>query len=108
MPNLYCTKFKSDIFEFSLPHTADIMGQDYFVVTLNRDLESAISRVCASFGAFDDIVGEVLEDLEFYQISLTTPEDDAVVDPALSLAIVFIRDNDGRLQSYSFNLLVYT
>ena len=108
MPNLYCTKFKSHIFEFSLPHTADILRQDYILVTLNRDLESAISRVCASFGANDDIVGEVLEDLEFYQISLTTPEENAVVDPALSLANVFIRDNDGRLQSYSFNLLVYT
>ena len=86
------------------------MGQDYFVLTLSGDLESAISRVCASFGTIDDtiIVGKVLEDLEFYQISLTTPEENAVVDPALSLANVFIRDNDGRLQSYSFNLLVYT
>ena len=101
MPNLYCTMFKFHIFEFSLPHTAEIFVQDYIVVTLDLDLESAISRVCESFGAVNDVVGQVLEDLEFYQISLTTPEDDAVVDPALSLANVFIRDNDGRLQSQS-------
>ena len=74
-------------------YTADINSQDYIVVSLRRDLDSTVSRVCASVRALDE---HVIEDLEFYQISLSS-SDVADIVPELSLANVFIMDNDGKL-----------
>ena len=75
---------------FSPMYTADINS---IVVSLRRDLDSTISQVCASVRALDE---HVIEDLEFYQISLSS-SDVADIVPELSLANVFIMDNDGKL-----------
>ena len=55
--------------------------------------------MCAQFGALDDNLAPVLEDIEFYQISLTT-DDNADVSPELALTNVFIEDNDGKFLLY--------
>ena len=52
--------------------------------------------MCAPFRALDDDLAPILEDIEFYQISLTT-DDNADVSPELALTNVFIEDNDGKL-----------
>ena len=53
--------------------------------------------MCVQFGAIDDdIIAPLLEDIEFYQITLTTA-DNADIDPDLSIANVFIEDSDGKL-----------
>ena len=59
-------------------------------------MQSGSIQVCVQFGAVDDIIVPVIEDIEFYQISLTTTDNIAQVLQELSVANVFIEDNDGK------------
>ena len=59
------------------------------------ELGSTSSRVCGEFGSLDDNTDPILEDLEFYQIQLTTFDSTAVVAENRSIANIFIEDNDG-------------
>ena len=52
--------------------------------------------MCVQFGALDDNLTPVLEEIEFYQITLTT-DDNADVLAERSLANFFIEDNDGKV-----------
>ena len=52
-------------------------------------------RACGMFGSLDDNDAPILEELEFYQITLTVG-DTAVVEPGSSVADIFIEDNDGQ------------
>ena len=66
---------------------------DYFETNWQMTIQSGSFQVCMRIGAIDD---ELIEDIEFYQISLTS-DDSAEVVQELSVANVFIEDNDGKL-----------
>ena len=59
-------------------------------------IESGDTRGCSNneYGSVDDNLAPILEDIEFYQISLSS-DDSADVDPDRSIAMIFIEDNDG-------------
>ena len=59
------------------------------------DLGDGLNRVCREFGTVDDNIDPILEDVEFYQILLTS-DDNAVVAENRSVANIFIEDNDGQ------------
>ena len=59
------------------------------------NIQSDETRGCSDqYGAVDDNLSPILEDIEFYQISLTS-DDNADVIPEHSVALIFIEDNDG-------------
>ena len=66
---------------------------DYFAGESSEDLVAGSSQACVEFGSVDDNLEPILEDVEFYQISLTT-DDNAGILPELSVADIFIIDND--------------
>ena len=68
---------------------------DYFIKNEQRTLQSGSTEVCVRFGVIDDIRNPLIEDIEFYQISLTA-DDGVQVLQELSVANVFIEDNDGN------------
>ena len=53
---------------------------------------------CAMFGATDDNLRPVLEDIEFYQVSLSST-DSVDFEPGMDVADIFIEDNDGWLKN---------
>ena len=59
-------------------------------------------RVRVTVATIDDLFGDILEDIELFQVILTS-NDDADVRPEQSLANIFIIDNDG---SY-FSLCIF-
>ena len=67
---------------------------DYLAGASSEELVSGSSQACVEFGALDDNLDPILEDVEFYQLSLTT-DDNADIIPELSVADIFIIDNDG-------------
>ena len=71
-------------------------GQDFLPRTLPLTLAAGASQACEDFGAADDNVfpGTFLEDIEFYQVQLST-QDNAFIEPGLQRATIFIEDNDG-------------
>ena len=75
---------------------ADPLNPDYRAENQMADLGDGINRVCRNFGTLDDNTDPILEDVEFYQIQLTTDDDNAVVAENRSIANIFIEDNDGQ------------
>ena len=64
------------------------------------NIQSDETRGCSDqYGAVDDNLLPILEDIEFYQISLTS-DDNADVIPEHSVALIFIEDNDGMMYYY--------
>ena len=59
-------------------------------------LPAGALEVCVQFGSLDDNLAPILEEIEFYQITLTT-DDSADVLAERSLADFFIEDNDGKV-----------
>ena len=76
-------------------------SEDYFAGPTSVDLLAGSTEVCAMFGAIDDNLNPILEDIEFYQISLTTV-DNADIEPSQSVADILIIDNDGEFFSQVF------
>ena len=70
---------------------------DYLAGASSEELVSGSSQACVEFGALDDILDPILEDVEFYKVSLTT-DNNANIIPELSVADIFIIDNDGMLR----------
>jgi len=74
-------------------------GRDFLV--LNRDLTitatSSDSRECFNITIIDD---SIIEDTEFFRLSLISTSDNVTV--LSSLATVFLRDNDGRYECMEF------
>ena len=66
---------------------------DYSETDRQMTIQSGSIQVCMRIGVLDD---ELIEDIEFYQISLTS-DDSAEVVQELSVANVFIEDNNGKL-----------
>ena len=66
---------------------------DYWNQQTTTQFESESTEVCVRMEVIDDTL---IEDIEFYQISLTS-DDSAEVVQELSVANVFIEDNDGKL-----------
>ena len=77
--------------------TADLDNPDYLTDVQMVDLVDGSSRVCGMFGSLDDNIAPILEDVEFYQIELTTA-DTAEIMAGRSIANIFIEDNDGKYQ----------
>ena len=75
---------------------ASVVSQDYLLLPESVLLTPGADIACGMFGSVDDNGAEVLEELEFYQISLST-SDAAIIAPGRSVANIFIEDNDGRL-----------
>ena len=75
---------------------ASVFSQDYLLLPESVVLTSGADFACGMFGSVDDNDAEILEELEFYQISLST-NDIAIIATGLSVANIFIEDNDGRL-----------
>ena len=75
-------------------------SEDYLAGPISVDLLEGSTEVCAMFGAIDDNLDPILEDIEFYQISLTTG-DNADIEPNQSVADILIIDNDGVFFSQS-------
>ena len=67
---------------------------DYVAGEQSLVLSPGDSQVCGMFGSVDDAIEPILEEVEFYQIALTT-DDSADVVPDRSIANIFIEDNDG-------------
>ena len=85
-----------------------ILGsEDYLAGPISADLLAGSTEVCVMFGAIDDNLNPILEDTEFYQISLTTV-DNADIEPSQSVADIFIIDNDGVFFSQSVCILNYS
>ena len=61
------------------------------------NIRSGETRGCSNneYGSVDDNLSPILEDIEFYQISLTS-DGNADVIPEHSVALIFIEDNDGK------------
>lgn len=74
---------------------ADAVDQDYVPRTIDVNIQSEETRGCTQYGSVDDNPSPILEDVEFYQISLTS-DDAADVIPELAIANIFIEDNDGK------------
>ena len=70
---------------------------DYLAGVSSEELVSGSSQACVEFGALDDNLDPILEDVEFYQVSLTS-DDNADILPDFSVADIFIIDNDGMLR----------
>ena len=84
-----------------------ILGsEDYLAGPISADLLAGSTEACAMFGAIDDNLNPILEDTEFYQISLTV--DNADIEPSQSVADIFIIDNDGVFFSQSVCILNYS
>lgn len=75
---------------------ADLVDQDYIPRETTVNIQSDETRGCTQYGSVDDNLSPILEDVEFYQISLTS-DDDADVIPELAIASIFIEDNDGKI-----------
>ena len=75
---------------------ANINSQDYNLQSESVLLTQGADFACGMFGSVNDNGAAVLEDLEFYQISLST-NDIVIIAPGRSVANIFIEDNDGRL-----------
>ena len=73
-------------------------SEDYLAGAISVDLLAGSTEVCAMFGAIDDNLNPILEDIEFYQISLTTG-DNADIETNQSVADILIIDNDGEYHS---------
>ena len=66
--------------------TSILNARDYTLTSESRTIQSGSTEVCAQFGAVDDIIIPVIEDIEFYQIS---PNNIAQVLQELSVANMF-------------------
>ena len=75
-------------------------SEDYLAGPISVDLLEGSTEACAMFGAIDDNLNPILEEIEFYQISLTTG-DNADIEPNQSVADILIIDNDGVFFSQS-------
>ena len=82
--------FKSYSFFFA----ADPLNPDYRTENQMVNIGDGLNHVCGEFGSLDDNTDPILEDVEFYQILLTS-DDNAVVAENRSIANIFIEDNDG-------------
>ena len=78
------------------------LQQDYVALSGNVELDVNSLRVRVTVATIDDLFGDILEDIELFQVILTS-NDDADVRPEQSLANIFIIDNDG---SY-FSLCIF-
>ena len=64
------------------------------------NIQSEETRGCSDeYRAVDDNLSPILEDIEFYQISLTS-DGNADVIPEHSVALIFIEDSDGKFMMY--------
>ena len=79
---------------------------DYFSGPVEEALEAGNSQVCVPFGTIDDNDSPILEDIEFYQVSLST-NDNVDIVPELEIANVFIEDGDGMLNWFMQAAVVY-
>ena len=85
---------------------ADFEGQDYLAITQQRTFtpipgQTIANPVCASFTTIDENAEflpqtVVVEDIEFFEATLTSSDPGVIIIQELSLARVFIIDNDGK------------
>ena len=70
-------------------------GRDFLVLDQDLTISAASngSRECFNITIIDD---SIIEDTEFFRVSLTSTSNDVIVTS--SLATVWITDNDGRFQ----------
>lgn len=86
---------------------AGVVGQDYINRVITVSIPSGGTRGCTDqYGSVDDNLAPILEDIEFYQISLTSG-DSADIIPERAIANIFIEDNDGMCISCLCDATIY-
>ena len=92
---------------------ADSDGQDYLAITQQRTFnplpgQTIANPVCAGFTTIDENAvflpqTVIVEDIEFLEVTLTSSDPGVIIIPELSLARVFIIDNDGTCKYTYYN-----